>query len=88
MTQALQQPTPELLNGVIVEMSPEGIPHAHHTSTAGEYLRDLLGKQAQIRGGHPISIPGSNSEPELGIAIVQRLGDEYALHHPYPENIF
>ncbi|MCU0567450.1 MAG: Uma2 family endonuclease [Oculatellaceae cyanobacterium Prado106] len=78
----------ELLNGVVVEMSPEGTPHAHRSTTAGEYLRGILGTQVQIREGHPITIPASGSEPEPDIAIVQRLGEEYALHHPYPENIF
>jgi Uma2 family endonuclease len=78
----------ELLNGVVVEMSPEGIPHAYGSTTTGEYLREVLGNQVQIREGHPITIPSSQSEPEPDIAIVQRLGDEYRLHHPYPENIF
>jgi Uma2 family endonuclease len=78
----------ELLNGVVVEMSPEGIPHAYRSTTTGEYLRELLGNQVQIREGHPITIPASQSEPEPDIAIVQRLGEEYSLHHPYPENIF
>jgi Uma2 family endonuclease len=52
-------------------------------------LRDLLGKQARVREGHPITIPGTNSEPEPDIAIVEPLGRVYATeHHPYPENIF
>jgi Uma2 family endonuclease len=78
----------ELISGIIVEMSPEGTPHAHRSTTTGEYLREKLSNQAQIREGHPITLPDSNSEPEPDIAIVQRLGDEYAVHHPYPENIF
>jgi Uma2 family endonuclease len=77
----------ELLNGVVVEMPPEGMPHAHRSTTAGEYLREVLGSLAQVREGHPITFP-SGSEPEPDIAIVQRLGDEYLAHHPYPENIF
>jgi Uma2 family endonuclease len=77
----------ELLNGVVVEMSPEGTPHASRSTTTGEYLREVLGIQVQIREGHPITLP-SGSEPEPDIAIVQRLGDEYLNHHPYPENIF
>lgn len=78
----------ELLNGIIVEMAPEGTPHAHGSTTLGEYLREKLGSQVQIREGHPITIPDSNSEPEPDIAVVQRLGQEYRTHHPYPENIF
>lgn len=77
----------ELLNGVVVEMSPEGTPHASRTTTTGEYLREVLGNQVQIRERHPITLI-SGSEPEPDIAIVQRVQDNYLSHHPYPENIF
>ncbi len=77
----------ELLKGEIVEMSPEGEPHAYFSSEAGEYLSRLLGDRAMIRQSKPITLP-NNSEPEPDIAIVQRLGREYLKHHPYPENIF
>jgi Uma2 family endonuclease len=78
----------ELLNGEIIEMSPEGEPHAFYTTTVGDYLRTLLNGRAQIRENHPITIPATQSEPEPDIAIVQPLGREYLRHHPYPENIF
>ena len=77
----------ELLNGEIVEMSPEGEPHAYCSHEAGEYLADLLGNLATIRQAKPITLP-NGSEPEPDIAIVQRKGREYREHHPNPENIF
>ena len=77
----------ELLKGEIVEMSPEGEPHAYFSSEAGEYLTRLLGDRAMIRPSKPITLP-NDSEPEPDIAVVQRLGREYLEHHPYPENIF
>lgn len=77
----------ELLKGEIVEMSPEGEPHAYFSSEAGEYLSQLLDNRAMIRQGKPITLP-NNSEPEPDLAIVQRLGREYLEHHPYPEQIF
>lgn len=77
----------ELLKGEIVEMSPEGEPHAYSSHEASEYLTQLLGKRATVRQAKPITLP-NNSEPEPDIAIVQRLGREYREHHPYPENIF
>lgn len=77
----------ELLNGEIVEMSPEGVPHAYFSTEAGEYLTRLLGDRALVRPAKPITLP-NDSEPEPDIAIVQRLGREYLNHHPYPENIF
>jgi Uma2 family endonuclease len=77
----------ELLQGEIVEMSPEGEPHAYCSDEAGEYLANLLGDRAKVRQAKPITLP-NNSEPEPDLAIVQRLGREYREHHPYPENIF
>ncbi|QLE50396.1 Uma2 family endonuclease [Nostoc sp. C057] len=77
----------ELLKGEIVEMPPEGEPHAYFSSEAGEYLIQLLGNRATVRPSKPITLP-NNSEPEPDIAIVQRLRREYLEHHPYPENIF
>ncbi|MEQ9358257.1 Uma2 family endonuclease [Coleofasciculus chthonoplastes] len=77
----------ELLQGEIVEMSPEGEPHAYFSSEAGEYLMRWLSDRAMVRLAKPITLP-NNSEPEPDIAIVQRLGREYLEHHPYPDNIF
>lgn len=78
----------ELLNGEIIEMSPEGIPHAGLSSDGADYLRELLGSRVKVREGNPITLP-NDSEPEPDIAVVQPLGDVYSEdHHPYPENIF
>ncbi len=77
----------ELLRGEIVEMAPEGEPHSYFSSEAEEYLKSLLGDKAKVLVGKPITLP-NGSEPEPDIAIVQRLGRQYLLHHPYPENIF
>ncbi|MEM8641938.1 MAG: Uma2 family endonuclease [Cyanobacteria bacterium P01_G01_bin.54] len=77
----------ELLNGEIVEMSPEGEPHAYFSSEAGDYLARLLGDRALVRHAKPVTLP-NDSEPEPDVAIVQRLGREYLQHHPYAENIF
>lgn len=77
----------ELLQGEIVEKSPEKEPHAYFSSEAGDYLTRLLGDRALVRHAKPITL-ANDSEPEPDIAIVQRLGREYLSHHPYPENIF
>lgn len=75
----------ELLKGDIVDMSPEGKPHAYFSTNASEYLMQLLGDRATIRSAKPITLP-NDSEPD--IAIVQRLGLEYLEHHPYSQNVF
>ncbi|MGF1513433.1 MAG: Uma2 family endonuclease, partial [Elainellaceae cyanobacterium] len=77
----------ELIRGDIVEMAPEGEPHAYSSDEAGEYLIYLLGDRAKVRQAKPITIPQSDSEPEPDIAVVQRLGRDYRQHHPYPENV-
>ena len=77
----------ELLNGELIEISPEGVRHASLTSDAGDYLRDSLGNRAKIREGHPITLP-NNSEPGPDLAIVDPDTAIYRVHHPYPENIF
>lgn len=78
----------ELLNGEIIEMAPEGEPHAFYSRTNAKYLEQLLGDRAEVLQGKPITIPATQSEPEPDIAVVQPLGREYLRHHPYPENIF
>ncbi|WNZ26530.1 Uma2 family endonuclease [Leptolyngbya sp. NK1-12] len=78
----------ELLNGEIIEMPPEREPHANGSTETRDYLIALLGDRAQVREGHPITIPSSNSEPEPDLAIVQRRVGGYRDHHPYPENVY
>lgn len=78
----------ELLYGEIVEMSPEGAPHASASSDAGEYLSGLLGDRAQVRQAKPITIPTFMSEPEPDLAIVRRLGWSYRHRHPNPDDVF
>ncbi|NER84852.1 MAG: Uma2 family endonuclease [Leptolyngbya sp. SIO1D8] len=79
----------ELLQGEIVEMAPEGQPHAHLSSDGADYIRVVLvlRDQAKVREEKPITLPNA-SELEPDIAVVQNLGDVYLEHHPYPENIF
>jgi len=79
----------ELLNGEIIEMSPEGPEHAQLSTDGADYLRELLGNQALVRDAKPVMLPESRSEPEPDLAIVEPLRDIYRTqHHPYPDNIF
>lgn len=77
----------ELLEGIIVEMPPEGMPHAVYCTESVEYLRALLGNRAAVRESHPITLP-HDSEPEPDIAIVRPPNRQYLTHHPYPSDIF
>jgi Uma2 family endonuclease len=77
----------ELLQGIIVDMPPEGMPHAVYCTESVSYLRNLLGDRAAVREAHPITLP-NDSEPEPDIAIVHAPSRQYLTHHPYPVDIF
>jgi Uma2 family endonuclease len=51
----------ELVNGEIIEMSPEGAPHSSYCGEIAEYLRRILGDRAKVREDHPITL-ANNSE--------------------------
>lgn len=76
----------ELLNGEIIEMPSEGAPHADGSTEARDYLIVLLGNRAQVREGHPITLPETNSEPEPDLAIVAL--QRYRDRHPFPSEVF
>jgi Uma2 family endonuclease len=76
----------ELLEGEIVEMSPEGVPHRYITSSVADYLREILAEKAYISEAHPVTL--DNSEPEPDIAIIRLPKTIYKEHHPYSEDIY
>lgn len=77
----------ELLEGKIVQMSPQDPPHASTTQWAGNYLARLVGDRAFIRNQLPITIY-PNSEPEPDIAVVRVDRRAYFDHHPAPDEVF
>jgi Uma2 family endonuclease len=76
----------ELLEGEIVELSPEGISHRNTNHKVVKYLRNLLSNKAEVYEAHPITL--DNSEPEPDISIVRLPESIYDLHHPYAEDIY
>lgn len=76
----------ELLEGELIEMSPEGVPYSYTNRTVADYLRSLLSGLATVSEAHPITL--DNSEPEPDIAIIRLPEEIYKQHHPYPENIY
>jgi Uma2 family endonuclease len=77
----------ELINGEIIEMSPEGVAHSFYCRGTAKYLRSLLGDRAEVSEAHPITLP-NNSEPEPDIAIVRTPDTLYQTRHPFPADIF
>ena len=76
----------ELLAGEIVTMSPEKPIHSSRIDTVADYLRGILQGVAKVREAHPVTL--DNSEPEPDIAIVRSQADNYAIRHPYPQDIY
>lgn len=76
----------ELLEGNIVEVSPEGIPHRYTNQSVGKYLENLIGNKAYVSLAFPITL--GDSEPEPDIAIVRPPLTRYVSHHPYAEDIY
>ena len=76
----------ELLEGEIITMSPEKPIHSSKIDTVADYLRSVLQGKAKVREAHPITL--DNSEPEPDIAIVRFDDNNYASHHPYPQDIY
>lgn len=77
----------ELLEGQIVEMSPQLPPHASTTQRTARHLDRLLEGQAYVRMQLPVTLK-PKSEPEPDIAVVRLSQNEYADQHPTPSEIF
>lgn len=69
----------ELLEGFLVEMSPEGAEHVYVIDRLNEILVPALVGRYLVRIGHPLAL-GDLSEPEPDVAVVE-LGD-YRREHP------
>ncbi|MBE9235962.1 Uma2 family endonuclease [Anabaena aphanizomenioides LEGE 00250] len=76
----------ELIDGEVVEMSPELPQHYNTAKRSVSYLENILKGKADVRFNGPITL--SNSEPEPDIAIVKLPESKYDQHHPYADDIF
>lgn len=76
----------QLIDGELIEMSPEAVTHAAYGGSIADYLRKVLSGKAWIREAHPITI--NNSEPEPDIAIVKLPKNKYFQNHPVASDIF
>jgi Uma2 family endonuclease len=76
----------ELLDGQIVQMSPQLPPHAGTTQRIDKYLKNLFREQADIRVQLPITLV--TSEPEPDIAVVRIDMTDYGDRHPAVSDVF
>ena len=71
----------ELLEGEIIEMTPERSRHAAAVDLALETLRRAVGASHTIRVLHPLAV-SATSEPEPDLAVVPGSARDYVDHHP------
>jgi Uma2 family endonuclease len=69
----------ELLEGVLVTMSPQKPPHAHTVQQLSAVLAVALNGRAIVRSQLPMAL-SDDSEPEPDVAVVRR--DDYSRQHP------
>jgi Uma2 family endonuclease len=70
----------ELLEGVIVDMTPIGPEHCFSVGQLMEWLMRLAGKGWHVRCQQPIS--DGNSEPQPDVTVVRGVARDYIDHHP------
>ena len=76
----------ELLDGLIIQMSPQSPPHAGITQRSDRFLQNLFRGLAEIRVQLPITL--STSEPEPDIAVVRIEPNGYGDRHPNANDVF
>ena len=70
----------ELLEGEIVEMSPQEKPHARATTRLNRWLTRALGDEYMVRVQMPLTL--RRSEPEPDLAVVRAIDEASARRHP------
>ena len=79
----------ELLEGVLVSMSPIHPPHANAVDLLLLVFSGLLTRGGiRIRVQAPISIADSDSEPEPDLILLEDMGAAFAERHPSPSEVF
>lgn len=77
----------ELIEGVLHKMSPKGLRHAACLTRAVRLFNASLGNRACVRAQDPITLPDSISEPEPDVVVAKKREDDYADHHPLPNDV-
>ena len=73
----------ELIEGVIVTMSPIGPVHAHIVDELNRLLVVAVGNRAVVRVQNPVRL-SDLSEPEPNLALLRPRAGGYAKNHPTP----
>jgi Uma2 family endonuclease len=71
----------ELLDGVLVEMSPQGPKHAASTRRLAKHLRAVYSGNAEVLEEKPLAA-STHDLPEPDVAVVRPRDDDYFESHP------
>lgn len=71
----------ELVDGDILEMTPQKSPHATGSELVAEVLRQCFQRGYHVRSQKPLAIDG-RSEPEPDVTVVKGDIRDYRDHHP------
>lgn len=77
----------ELINGALVEMSPNYPPHAFTVGRLNRLFTHHLQDRADVRCQQPITLPKHQSEPEPDIVLATLPDTRYMSRHPGPDEI-
>ena len=72
----------ELIDGLLVEKMPKSPLHSHLKRLLQHLLTEQCGAAAFVLSEDPITLAGSNSEPEPDLAVVRGALADYATSHP------
>lgn len=76
----------ELIEGVLVDMSPLGPPHADTVDSLTEELVTKVKRRAKVRIQQPITLPEQTTEPEPDFVLAART-QVYRTKHPLPADV-
>jgi Uma2 family endonuclease len=76
----------ELLNGNLIELSPETPYHANRNHKLYKYLLARFDGLADVRSAHPIGL--STSEPQPDIVLAHLPESLYDNRHPQPQDLY
>lgn len=76
----------ELLEGVLIEMSPKSFLHAAANEDAADFFKALLGRKSIVRSQNPIRLDDF-SEPEPDIVLLKPPKHKYYERHPTPDDV-
>lgn len=77
----------ELIEGILVDMSPLGPQHADAVDALMEELVTKIKRRARLRIQQPITLPEQTTEPEPDFVLAVRT-QVYRTRHPLPADVF